>query len=424
MRQTSGHAARAGTGTAPSSAGPETAASHWIACQLGFRDHYLVPRVLHRAGRLRLATTELWVPPRTLLHRLGGQRLRERYHPELAGAPVDAWNYRALALELAFRLRRMNLWKGIVARNRWFQRRCVSRLSQMSFPAGEPVTVFAYSYAARGIFELARSRGWRTVLGQMDPGQYDERLMVDLYRRRADVSRGWDPIPAEYWENWKAECELADRIVVNSTWSRDSLVREGVPAAKIRIIPLAYEASGNTAPAARAYPATFTPERPLRVLFLGQVNVRKGAAEAVEAMALLAGEPVHLSMVGPLGMTKPAGSDDPRITWFGYLPRSVAMKHYADADVFLFPSHSDGFGLTQLEAQAHGLPVIASRFCGDVIRHEETGLILSEVSAQSIADALRRVLRDPGMLSRMAARVAEERVGGVDRYGEALLSIE
>jgi glycosyltransferase involved in cell wall biosynthesis len=41
---------------------------------------------------------------------------------------------------------------------------------------------------------------------------------------------------------------------------------------------------------------------------------------------------------------------------------------YERADLFLFPTLSDGFGLTNLEAQAWSLPIVASRFCGEVVR--------------------------------------------------------
>ena len=57
-----------------------------------------------------------------------------------------------------------------------------------------------------------------------------------------ELAGEWQPAPPEYWALWREECELADRIVVNSEWSREGLIRGGVPAEKISIIPLAYEA--------------------------------------------------------------------------------------------------------------------------------------------------------------------------------------
>ena len=73
-------------------------------------------------------------------------------------------------------------------------------------------------------------------------------------------------------------------------------------------------------------------------------------------------------------------------------PRVTVESYYCDADVFILPTLSDGFGLTQLEAQAWKLPVIASRYCGDVVRDGFNGVVLEEVSARAIADVLVRCL--------------------------------
>lgn len=391
-----------------------TQEQQWIACQVGFRDHYLVPRVLREAGVLHSAFTEMWVRPGSLLHRLGGARLRERYHPELADAPIHSWNYRTLAQELRVRAGRASAWQRTIDRNHWFQRECVRRLEKLQLLKNANVTLFAYNYAARRMLEYARSRGWRTVLGQIDPGQYDERLMIELYARHAGVSQPWTRIPEEYWSEWRRECELADRIVVDSEWSRDALVREAVAAAKIQVIPLAYESAVATRAIVRERPTRFTSARPLRVLSLGYGNVRKGIVETLEALELLGDTPVDVTFVGPISMTIPRRwQNDPRVHWAGYLPRSQALERYGDADVFLFPSHSDGFGLTQLEAQAHGVPLIASPNSGRVVEHEKTGLLLPEVSGSAIAAAIRRILDDPSLL----ARVAES--GGLSRHSKS-----
>ena len=59
--------------------------------------------------------------------------------------------------------------------------------------------------------------------------------------------------------------------------------------------------------------------------------------------------------------------DHPQVRWAGTVSREDTARYYRDADVFLFPTYSDGFGLTQLEAQAWKLPIIASVFCGAVV---------------------------------------------------------
>jgi glycosyltransferase involved in cell wall biosynthesis len=76
----------------------------------------------------------------------------------------------------------------------------------------------------------------------------------------------------------------------------------------------------------------------------------------------------------------------------------------------VLPTHSDGFALTQLEAQARGLPVIASRYCGQVVKDGVNGPLLPEVTAKALAQALRDLVTNPRLLESMASesRVREE----------------
>jgi len=261
--------------------------------------------------------------------------------------------------------------------------------------------VFAYSYAAEQIFNYARDRGWRTVLGQIDPGPAEEWANARL-RQGAD-GNGWQPAPAEYWRRWRKECELADEIVVNSEWSRKELVREGIPETKIRVIPLAFEGVKHAEDFQRNYPPAFTASRPLKVLFLGQVSLRKGAQELLEATRLLANEPVEFWFVGPRRIQVPPDLNTKHnLKWFGAVSRAEVDRFYREADVFILPTLSDGFGLTQLEAQSWKLPVIASRFCGEVVEHDHNGLILEEVSGQEIANVLSELLGAPQRLAAMS----------------------
>ena len=61
------------------------------------------------------------------------------------------------------------------------------------------------------------------------------------------------------------------------------------------------------------------------------------------------------------------------------------------------------FALTQLEAQAQGLPVIASKFCGKVVENGVNGIILEEPSAACIAAAVRDCIGDADRLQKLAA---------------------
>ena len=145
--------------------------SEWVACQIGAREHYAIPRALAREGRLSAMVTDLWIKPGSLSSRLPrGRRLRERYHCELSDENVLAPNASMIAFEVLARIRKWNGWDLTEKRNAFFQSRAIEFLKSKNLPDGPSVTLFSYSYAALELFQFAKSRGWNTVLGQIDPG--------------------------------------------------------------------------------------------------------------------------------------------------------------------------------------------------------------------------------------------------------------
>src|SRR6185312_4308297 len=101
---------------------------------------------------------------------------------------------RNIAFELRAKRAGLRDWSLVMARNDWFQRAAVARLSGLARDA-EPRTLMAYSYAAREIIRYARSRGWRTVLGQIDPGPVEERIVAELHAGAPGLAPGWRPAP-------------------------------------------------------------------------------------------------------------------------------------------------------------------------------------------------------------------------------------
>ncbi len=396
-------------------------AADWICCQLGAREHYAVARALHRSGRLRAMMTDAWIRPGNPIAHLPtdfARRLAERSHPDLDTAEVRDLTLSLIAQEVEWRLQSKQGWDLMIARNEWFQRETAAALARID-SADRPMTVFAHSYAARQIFQAAKARGWRTVLGQIDPGEEHFRVV----RRLADEAPQYgspppDP-PASYFASWREECALADRIIVNSEWSRDAIVRAGVNATKIRVQAIPFEDHVGP-PAARACPDRFTAERPLRLLFVGSLTVAKGIPQLLAAMALLRDAPVTLTLVGPEAMVIPAGERLSSIVFAGSVPRSDVMRYYASCDVLVFPSHSDGFGMAQIEAQAAGMPIVASAHCGRVVDDGVTGVLLKAVTAQEIADAVRRVVAAPSLLAEWSAAALGTERPTLQAFGEGL----
>jgi glycosyltransferase involved in cell wall biosynthesis len=262
------------------------------------------------------------------------------------------------------------------------------------------------------------------VLGQIDPGPQhiltEERLAAD----RPEFGPPPEPPPASYFDKWRHECELADWIVVNSDWSRESLIRAGVPEQKLRTIALPYERDAGHG-FAREFPPAFSDQRPLRALFVGTASVAKGIADLLLAYDRLEDAPIELSIVGDRAIDVPDRFlHHPRIHWLGRVDRTAIMEHYRASDLLMFPSHSDGFGMAQIEAQGWGLPIVASRNCGRVVRDGETGLLLDEVTPLTIAAALRRAMNEPQTLARFSRASRSTPVPGIEALASGLIALE
>jgi glycosyltransferase involved in cell wall biosynthesis len=208
-------------------------------------------------------------------------------------------------------------------------------------------------------------------------------------------------------------------VLVNSEWSADALVQQGVPRAKIIVVPHAYERRSTPAQSR----ATYDGSRPLRVLFLGSVLLRKGIPYLMGAAREL-GDAVDVRVVGPLDILPHAVARAPdNMEFFGQVPRLQCEQHWQWADVFVLPTMSDGFAITQLEAMDRGLPAVTTRRCGRVVQHEHNGLLVEAGSVESLAEALQRLADDPqlvGELSEHAARTVEDYT--LESYADQVLA--
>jgi glycosyltransferase involved in cell wall biosynthesis len=400
----------------------------WICCQLGAREHYAIPRALHQRGALNTLFTDTWVKPKSPLGYIK-RSLGERYHSQLADACVKSTIPASLMFETWGRINRLTGWNQTIARNEWFQRLAVKALSkQLRANRGtlpnQPV-LFAYSYAARDIFRWAKLQGWKTVLGQIDAGPEMGRIIDEQNKKHFEYQSRCSPPPSRYWEAWHEECVLADKIIVNSNWSRQALMQVNIPDEKIKVVPLAFERPKEATGFQRVYPESFSETRPMRVLFLGQVTLLKGIATLLEAVELLREQPIEFRIVGPNQVKIPEMFlKHPKIKWEGLVPRSAAAAFYRESDVFLFPTHCDGFGLTQLEAQAWRLPVVATGYCGDVVCDRVNGLRMPCDDSHAITAALVECVNKPVLLSEFAQRAVSSETFNLAKLSDNLFEIE
>lgn len=369
-----------------------------VVAHKGAREHFLAARALHRKHMLAALVTDWYSPFSTATaQRLAalGPGLARALGAQSAELPRD--RVRALngfGLHSRWSLRRADragqLMPAMARDDAAFAR----RVARLRLPPHQ--AFLGFSYAALEVLQAEQARRVLTLVDQIDPGRVEWDLVREESLRWPDYAEPMGEALPGYYERARLEWSVADVTVVNSEWSRRALIRQGAPPDRLEVLPLAYEAETAV--------LEDRPEsaRMLTVLWLGSVLVRKGIPYLVEAAKRLADKPIRFLIAGPIGIREQAMRQaPPNVQWLGAVPRVEAPRLYRGADVFVLPTISDGFAITQVEALAHGVPVVATPNCGDVVEDGRTGFLVPAQNAEALAEALLRFVHDPALSRRM-----------------------
>lgn len=194
-------------------------------------------------------------------------------------------------------------------------------------------------------------------------------------------------------------------IAVSHHTKQDVIDYYGIPAEKIQIVSEGYDVAHfrpdvTLSPLARY---GLSPQR--YVLYVGNSSARKNVLRLIEAFNMVKDSVSHSlvlaggkhpkernALLAAISRHKLAG----RVLLLDYVAYRDLPALYAGADLFVFPSLYEGFGLPVLEAMACGAPVVASSTTSlpDVVG--DAGLLANPLSAEDIADKMRSLLLAPG----------------------------
>jgi glycosyltransferase involved in cell wall biosynthesis len=213
-------------------------------------------------------------------------------------------------------------------------------------------------------------------------------------------------------ERVEREYELADRIRVSSEWSKTSIVNSGVSANKVQVIQQPVDLD-------RFQPsrASHKVEGPLRICFVGSLDLRKGFIYLLRAMKMLGPDRVSLEIVGATGSRCCARlyKNESRGLAITAAPGDPVAAYHR-AEVFVLPTLEDGSPFAVAEAMACGLPVIVTDSCGSAewVKHEHTGWVVPSRTPEGIAEALENAVRHRADLKSMGyqARLDTEKRAG------------
>lgn len=200
----------------------------------------------------------------------------------------------------------------------------------------------------------------------------------------------------------------AHAVVANSSAARRQLEQEGVPAARIHVIP-------NGVTVARFEPTTGM--RPVRRI-LTVANLRREKAHDVLLRVAAQLAPAHpqlhfvIAGGGPREAELRALSSslgvDGHVEFLGHVENVPALL--AQADAFVLPSLSEAFPNAAMEAMAAGLPVIASAVGGllDLVDHGRNGLLAPPGDAGAFAAAIASLVTDPALAARLGSAARDD----------------
>ncbi len=225
--------------------------------------------------------------------------------------------------------------------------------------------------------------------------------------------------------------ERADRLLIGcESFAAEVVERLGVQRDRFTIVPGAVDVQ-QFHPSPGRHPVAAAD--PVRLLYHGRVDRRKGALDFIEALDLLRAQGVRFSAtisgIGP--DLEPCRTRDSElglgIAFTGYADYAATPSVYRDADAFVSPTYAEGFSNTVLEAMASGLPTVSCTAVGvvDCLRHDQNGLLSTPGDVAGLAANLRRMIEDGPLRARLAAAALEEcrRVYSWEAVGRQILAV-
>ncbi|MEL6164206.1 MAG: glycosyltransferase family 4 protein, partial [Cyanobacteria bacterium J06628_3] len=224
----------------------------------------------------------------------------------------------------------------------------------------------------------------------------------------------------------KSTYNAAAAIVTWCKWAKDSLVYDyGISDEKVIVIPPGVDLEKWHFQ--RDIITESTLKNPLRLLFVGGDFARKGGYTLLETFLNGLEQDFILDIVTKDVSLKREFTGIKNLNIYCDLtPNSSGLKQlYAQADIFVFPTEADCFGIVVSEAMAAGLPIITTDIGGlcEQVEHGINGLIIPPSDATALAIALRTLKNNPAKIATMAAasrQIAEKRFDAQRNYAAVL----
>lgn len=212
--------------------------------------------------------------------------------------------------------------------------------------------------------------------------------MVEVLKKeyeKYNMKFDYDP-QKSFWRNILQDCIDSDYVIVNSDYVKSTFVKHGFPTNKIKVLYLGVQEDFL------GLKKKYELDSEFKILFVGSFGFRKGAEYILKALRIL-GErniPYRFVLVGSCKGFEDVVSQYPElnIEFVGNVIYDELKSYYANSDVFLFPSLSEGSTRAGMEAMAAGLPVIVTDNCGLPVQNNINGIVVPIKNEIAIVDSL------------------------------------
>lgn len=246
-----------------------------------------------------------------------------------------------------------------------------------------------------------------------------------LWGESAVVEDGLQPSSWKHWLGWQLELRAmrhADLVVPIARGIRDQLIRRGINADRLEVVPNGVDTSRfvpGPRDDARAHAAGLGGH--FVIGFIGSVRRLEGLATLLEAFALCRSQraKVGLVIVGDGAERKALEAQASRlglsgVLFTGNVPHAEVASWYSIMDVMVYPRiraviNEHVTPLKPLEAMALGKVCVASNVGGlmELIRNDETGVIFRSDDAGDLASTLMQLMDDPARRERLRQAALE-----------------
>lgn len=147
--------------------------------------------------------------------------------------------------------------------------------------------------------------------------------------------------------------------------------------------------------------------KPLNLIYVGQISYRKGLHHLLKIVTRYKSTEVRILLAGAYNkdndiVKKYINKDN--VEFLGFVTRDVLAQKYQEADLFVFPTLGEGYGMVVLEALSTGTPVLISNLAGgnDAIEDYKNGLVYEAGSEDSLERAINWFIEHRNLLPKMS----------------------